>query len=48
MPPAQNRCGSGLATRGVEETMLDTILFISTVIFFVASVLYVKFCDGLR
>jgi hypothetical protein len=28
--------------------MLDTIFAISTVIFFTCSVLYVKFCDGLR
>jgi len=28
--------------------MLDTIFAISTLIFFVLSVLYVKFCDGLR
>jgi hypothetical protein len=29
-------------------TMLDTIFAISTLVFFVLSVLYVKFCDGLR
>src|ERR1700733_5633742 len=28
--------------------MLDTIFTISTLVFFVLSVLYVKFCDGLR
>ena len=28
--------------------MLDTIFAISTVLFFGLSVLYVKFCDGLR
>jgi len=28
--------------------MLDPIFAISTLIFFVLSVLYVKFCDGLR
>jgi hypothetical protein len=28
--------------------MLDTIFAISTLVFFVLSVLYVKFCDGLR
>lgn len=28
--------------------MLDTIFSISTIVFFVFTVLYVKFCDGLR
>lgn len=28
--------------------MLDAIFTISTLIFFVASVLYIKFCDHLR
>ncbi len=28
--------------------MLDTIFTISTLVFFVLSVMYVKFCDGLR
>jgi hypothetical protein len=28
--------------------MLDTIFFVSTLVFFLAAVLYVKFCDGLR
>jgi len=36
------------ATKGVQNAMLDTIFTLSTLVFFVASVLYVKFCDGLR
>jgi hypothetical protein len=28
--------------------MLDTIFTISTIVFFVLSVLYVKFCSGMR
>ena len=42
---------SGLSWHESEEeraAMSDTIFTISTVIFFVLSVLYVKFCDGLR
>ena len=31
-----------------KDAMLDTIFSISTLIFFGLSVLYVKFCDGLR
>ena len=30
------------------NVMLDTIFVISTLVFFVASLRYVKFCDGLR
>jgi hypothetical protein len=33
---------------GAKEDMLDTIFYLSTLVFFVAAVLYVKFCDGLR
>jgi len=28
--------------------MLDTIFLVSTLVFFVVAVVYVKFCDGLR
>jgi hypothetical protein len=38
-------------SRELEEvgiTMLDMIVFVSTVVFFVAAMLYVKLCDGLR
>jgi hypothetical protein len=48
MAPFLNQKGSEMAVGGIEEAMLDTIFCISTLVFFVASVLYVKFCDGLR
>ena len=48
MSPSPNRTGSGMAIRGAQETMLDTIFSLSELVFFVASLLYVKFCDGLR
>jgi hypothetical protein len=41
---------AGVCWRENEErtAMFDTIFTISTLIFFGLSVLYVKFCDGLR
>ena len=39
---------SGKANEGDLNSMLDTIFAVSTLVFFVAGILYVKFCDGLR
>lgn len=44
----ENEKESGKAIEGALKIMLDTIFTISTLVFFVGAVLYVKFCDGLR
>jgi hypothetical protein len=45
MPRQQDMIPPGCEER---NAMLDSIFVISTLAFFVLSVLYVKFCDGLR
>jgi hypothetical protein len=39
---------NGKHSKELRKTMLDTIFTISTLVFFLAAVLYTKFCDGLR
>ena len=36
------------ADRRSRNAMLDTMFSVATVVFFAASLLYVRFCDGLR
>jgi hypothetical protein len=43
----RNRAGRSQGIEG-DAAMLDSVFTISTLIFFVLSGLYVKFCDGLR